>query len=515
MASPPRLRPLEVQRPESAAGGTRLLLFRAIGAIGQRLTLANHGGVDVGVALAATGEAAAVAVGAADLAGDETARQQRDQRAAGGTAAIDLPPAPVAATLAIFRRVDALSQVCGIGLSPPTPSRECDNVRRYEVVKKGGLVPFVVVADGGHIEERVEAFLRSLVINGYSTYTIRSYAYALADYYEWLCANNLNVSEVSTTNLSSYIESKRLPNHPSAASTCNHRLSVVSAHHNFLIKTASEEGIPWTGMPNPVPSGGPKSRGMPLRSRTSRRRAELRQRVPHRVTQEFSSRQISLLYESAKCLRDRCILKLLEWSGQRIGDWSDVHGRHGILGLSISDIDLSQRLVSVILKGTRSFHTVPVAEDFWVIYRSYLNNERDPNSGIFAWSGHRKAKGKPLNYNAFENKFRIICKRAGLSNINIHRYRHTFAHNLLRTTNNLALTQTFLAHSSPETTANIYGHASMEDLVRAVQQLETESQSIRASDHRPEYALNYDRAVIFELERLFDETPTRSRLADP
>jgi integrase/recombinase XerD len=79
------------------------------------------------------------------------------------------------------------------------------------------------------------------------------------------------------------------------------------------------------------------------------------------------------LIGAARSWRDKALLTLLWRSGQRIGDWSDVHGRHGVLGLSLGDLDRRSGSVLVRLKGARDQHRVPVADDFWPLFAHYVS----------------------------------------------------------------------------------------------------------------------------------------------
>ena len=60
---------------------------------------------------------------------------------------------------------------------------------------------------------------------------------------------------------------------------------------------------------------------------------------------------IQKLIDSAGSYRDKAILILLSRAGQRIGDWSPVAGRHGILGMALEDVDRKRRFITVRLKG--------------------------------------------------------------------------------------------------------------------------------------------------------------------
>jgi site-specific recombinase XerD len=64
----------------------------------------------------------------------------------------------------------------------------------------------------------------------------------------------------------------------------------------------------------------------------------------------------SQLIETATSWRDKAILTLLYRTGQRIGDWSAFAGRHGILGMTLADIDEHAGMITVLLKGARDEH---------------------------------------------------------------------------------------------------------------------------------------------------------------
>lgn len=54
---------------------------------------------------------------------------------------------------------------------------------------------------------------------------------------------------------------------------------------------------------------------------------------------------------AARSARDRALLTLLWRCGQRIGDWSDEHGRDGVLGMRLGDLDRALSTIVVPLKG--------------------------------------------------------------------------------------------------------------------------------------------------------------------
>jgi site-specific recombinase XerD len=365
-----------------------------------------------------------------------------------------------------------------------------------------GTAPFHfrVVDANGNDQPDITSYLRHLALNGCSPYTLRSYAFGLTHFHIWLGRREL--ASLSPIDIADYISHWRSSPKPPAPATSNHRLTVISGYFGFLNQSRSTHPD-WMHKKNPVPAIDRTARQIPLRARHRYARADLRRRVPQPAPRHLNPDEILRLSGAAQSWRDRALLALLEWSGQRIGDWNEVHGRHGILGLALSDIDQTNRTITVFLKGARASHTVPVGEAFWPPYREYLRLERGKRSHDAAWISLRSGKGQILRYATFETAFRDLCRRAGINGVSAHSFRHSFAQNLLDTTDNLALVQAFLAHSSPETTAATYLDVPFERLITAIRQLEDRAALSAVAQTEPGYAFDYDPASVAELERLF------------
>jgi integrase/recombinase XerD len=151
-------------------------------------------------------------------------------------------------------------------------------------------------------------------------------------------------------------------------------------------------------------------RDQPVRER----RREFRRCVPRRLPARLDPRLIESLIAAAVSWRDKAILTLLCRTGQRIGDWSDVNGRHGILGMTLSDVDEREQTITVRLKGARQDHRVPVTDDFWPLFRRYLKTERRTLARTSAaWVAQRRGHGMPLSYGAFESALRLLGRKVG------------------------------------------------------------------------------------------------------
>ena len=143
-----------------------------------------------------------------------------------------------------------------------------------------------------------------------------------------------------------------------AATTVNYRVSVLASLFAWLIERDQLAGHgPWVGRVSPVPPGSTGmtgGHGMPGRDAPRRgRRGELRRRVPHPLPARAEPAAVAALMDAARSARDRALLTLLWRCGQRIGDWSDEHGRHGVLGMRLGDLDRASSTIVVSLKGAR------------------------------------------------------------------------------------------------------------------------------------------------------------------
>jgi integrase/recombinase XerD len=356
---------------------------------------------------------------------------------------------------------------------------------------------FLVVGPDGLPASTLNEFLLHLSHCGRSAYTLRSYARGLAHFFGWLHTTGRHVDDVTPQAVEAYIalfsaETKggacpvdphkagqiNLRTRKSAPSvhrqprTINHQLSVLASFFAYHIQRDTERGSGrWMHRANPVPaspSDNTNAHGMPGRDAPRRGKpAELRRRVPRRLPRQVDPPLAQQLIGTATSWRDKAILTLLYRTGQRIGDWSSFAGRHGILGMTLADIDEQAGTITVLLKGARDEHRVPVTDDFWPLYHHYLREERHVDPSISAvWVGLRKGKGHPLSYASFESSLRYIGRKLG-ANVNAHMFRHTLAQAIVDM-GNLKVAQDILGHRHLETTADVYASTDQRAMIEAV-----------------------------------------------
>jgi integrase/recombinase XerD len=300
----------------------------------------------------------------------------------------------------------------------------------------------------------IDEFLGYLARPGRGSYIARSYRLGLEDFARWLVGRDRCLVEVSRLDVEDYVDAFGCGRWPEggpvprrtgvvdlgtgsprttgarAPCTVNHRLSVLAAFFAYLRARDGERGEgPWANRASPVPPGPPvgPAHGRPGGGDAlTRRRGELRRREPRALPRDLDPQVVARLIDGAISWRDRALLILLARSGQRIGDWSDEHGRHGVLGMTLADLDRRTSSIVVRLKGARDEHRVPVTEDFWAAFDRYRREERGDPSTPAAWVGLRRARGKPLSYPAFEASLRHLAGKLGVP-VTAHMFRHTVA----------------------------------------------------------------------------------------
>jgi site-specific recombinase XerD len=407
----------------------------------------------------------------------------------------------------------------------------------YKVETSGSWLVFQVRGPDGLPAVEINEFLAYMMTCGRSGYTLRSYATGLAHFFGWLNEFGIDVNGVSRSVVGQYIgtfsrgskggacvSAKRSAQNNEARQnriiaeerqprTINHRLSVLASYFAYRIRLDEERGSgPWFQKANPASTDdvGPErrhrmpGRDLPLRRRTG----EFRRRVPKKVPKQFNPGLAEQLIDAAASWRDKAILTLLLRTGQRIGDWSEIAGTHGVLGMTLADFDRAHGMITVRLKGARDEHRVPITDDFWPLFDKYLADERLTSvTAPAAWLGLRRGGGQPLTYAAFESSLRYTARKIGLK-VHAHMFRHTLAQGVLDTTGNLKLAQEILGHAHLSTTADLYmhlDHSAMVDALAAVKAtFDKEQKTTGASAAGPpgRYAFPYDEITLKELEKV-------------
>jgi site-specific recombinase XerC len=208
-----------------------------------------------------------------------------------------------------------------------------------------GVVEGRFVVDGpGSRASEASAFLVWLAAHGRGSYTQRAYALGLAHFLGWLDRHGVALAAVDRPVIAEYIVAFRAGTEHGLAlgrqpRTVNHRLCALGSFFAFL--EDRDDGAPARSSPVPASRSVMEgSHGMPGRDAVRHgRRGEYRVRAPRRLPRRVEPEVAVRLIAAAGSERDRALLTLLWRTGQRIGDFSDVHGEHGVLGMRLGDLD--------------------------------------------------------------------------------------------------------------------------------------------------------------------------------
>lgn len=190
--------------------------------------------------------------------------------------------------------------------------------------------------------------------------------------------------------------------------------------------------------------------------------------LPKRLPKYLSEKEIrklldSLPYESHEDLRNMAIIKLLYYTGMRIGE---------VQQLNEENILWDSRQLLVRGKGDKE-RLIPINQKLmemlenWAAVRSTLPFLKSPAFFVSLGRNHR---GKRISYGAMRQIVKRILKEADLGDYSPHKLRHTFATQLLDKGAPLEQISKLLGHSRLDTTL-IYAQTEPGKLRSAVELL--------------------------------------------
>ena len=221
-----------------------------------------------------------------------------------------------------------------------------------------------------------------------------------------------------------------------APASVQRRLSAVRSFLKFLVR----EGV------------------VPLNTASDISAPRARRKLPHTLDVD----QVTALIERPQlagdplATRDRAILELLYSSGLRLAE---------LIGLDVPDVDLHDRTVRVLGKGSRE-RVVPVGRKAAEALQRYLPERRrrvvGGETALFLGRWGRRLTGRNV-----QTRIAQWARRAGIrQHVHPHLLRHSFATHLLESSGDIRAVQELLGHASISTTA-IYTHLDFQHMAKA------------------------------------------------
>jgi integrase/recombinase XerD len=343
---------------------------------------------------------------------------------------------------------------------------------------------WAVLGDDGCPVEGVDRYLAYLSDIERSPNTVKAYAHDLKDWFVFLGDRAPDWRDVRLEDVGGFVAWLRLPpmirsggiavlpsvEHHCGEATVNRKLSAVSAFYQHAARNGVELGELLTSW---QPAGRRGTAWRPFLHHISKgqpqARRQIRLKAPRKQPRILTSAEVQSILDSCQRLRDRLLCAVLYDTGMRIGE---------ALGLRHEDWAAAQREVAVVPRhndnGARSksakVRSIPVSAELIRLYADYMHGEYgDLDSDYVFVNLWGEPHGHPLSYPAVYDLVRRLRRQSGV-NFDPHWFRHSFATRLLRAGAPVEVVSNLLGHASVTTTLDVYGHLSVEDARRSLEE---------------------------------------------
>jgi site-specific recombinase XerD len=312
--------------------------------------------------------------------------------------------------------------------------------------------PFRVIEQPmGREVEWVNRFLDREWVRRLAETTLRGYAMDLLHFLRWWAGVNhtdaVNESALNATVLLDYLRFQTGHRPQPAAATVNRRVGVVErALRNEFPDTASPfapgfHHLCWRR--SPLGYGRPR----PALSR-------LHVKEPKRIVMPLSVDEVARFWSSFRTSRDLAIVGLMLLQGLRSKE---------VITLNCEDVLLSESQICVRGKGNK-IRVLPPASDTILLLDRYLRLERPPQCGTALFVSLKgPARGARMTPAGMRSLFRHHRRLSQTTPANPHRFRHTFASDMVRAGISLPALMQLMGHAHISTTM-IYVQISPRDV---------------------------------------------------
>jgi integrase len=171
--------------------------------------------------------------------------------------------------------------------------------------------------------------------------------------------------------------------------------------------------------------------------------SRLRVKVPKRNVVPLSVNEVARFWSSFRTARDLAIVGLMLLQGLRSAE---------VLALNREDALLSEAQLRVRGKGNK-FRFLPLAPETVQLLEHYLHLERpNPCSAALFVSLKGRARGARMTSAGLRSLFRHHRQTTNIQLANPHRFRHTFASDMIRAGMSLPALMQLMGHSDIQTT---------------------------------------------------------------
>lgn len=347
------------------------------------------------------------------------------------------------------------------------------------VVPPAGEESWTVLDPAHDVVAPVDRFLSHLSAVERSPATVRSYAFDLRDFVEFLDQAGVAWERVQLEDLGRFVSWLRLSpgerggnvthlpravDHCSAA-TINRKLSAVASFYQFHQRHGVECEFLWS-----LRHGGGTGSWRPFLAHldeSPRRRREVKLKAAKRTPRVLTPDQVTAIVDACDHLRDRLLFALLAGTGMRIGE---------ALGLRHEDIDPAGRVVRVRsrrnvnrARAKTGARDIPVTPGLVRLFADYLFEEYGPLDCDYVFVNlWADPVGAPMTYPNVIDLVARLRDRTGI-HFTPHLFRHTYATELLNRDVPSEVVQKLLGHASVSTRIDTYSHLELRHVRAALE----------------------------------------------
>jgi site-specific recombinase XerD len=354
-------------------------------------------------------------------------------------------------------------------------------MRVVEIDTQDDQKRYVVIDDTGNLIEPIAQYLKYLDRINAARQTLRSYAFALRLYWEYISQQQIDWQQVTLDELSGFVLWLKLPSGslkvvpahpvPQARSnrTINHMLAVVRSFYDYhwrmeeVVKNVKETTTTFL----PARARRYKSflhhitKGSPVEKNILKQK-ETRHLCPKTITKD----QVQQLLDACCNQRDRLLVRLLYESAIRVGE---------ALALWVQDVDVAENKLSICDRGPlengaeiKTVHAPRALDvsadliDEIVAYVGIAHTAEVETNHLFIKRQGTRA-GQALTYADVDSLFRRLRSHTGIA-VTPHMLRHTMLTALAEQGWAPELLQQRAGHASFQQTYQTYVHPTSEAL---------------------------------------------------
>jgi site-specific recombinase XerD len=315
---------------------------------------------------------------------------------------------------------------------------------RFRVAQQHGLSnahsPFRVVEQSGREVEWVNRYLDQQRVRGVADSSLRSYAHDLLHFLRWWAAvhrtSAITKQTLSESTFLDYIRFQVNSNPAPAAESVNRRVGTAERAMRCEFPEAEPLSAPsfqsWYWRQSRLGYG-----------RLRPALTQLRMKTPKRVIVPLSVDEVARFWASFRTSRDLAVVGLMLLHGLRSCE---------VLSLNREDVQFPDSQIRVQGKGKR-VRVLPLARESMELLDHYMRLERPARCGQALFVCLKgPARGNRMTPAGLRSLFRHHRQASGVMQANPHRFRHTFASEMVRAGISLPALMQLMGHAHIQTT---------------------------------------------------------------